>query len=330
MSVSEQPAQLAVHTVEDLVGLVPHLLGFHPDESLVVMVLQEGRVVVTARVDLAPITHPVALDGLLSRLFGRFPAAEGWFMAYTDDDDLAWDVLASCVQLVGLVRLGRVLQVGSRQWRADCPDGPSGPITDAVSTAAAEATVLGLPARASRRDLAAGIAGPPDAEVEALLAEFEARADELEALGPRGRRRLLRRLLRTPGHCPKPDCVRLALLAGRPEVQVAVLRSLVRANAEQQLDLWTQVVRHCLADYRPTVLGLLAMASWQTGNGALQVVCLEELDRIDPTVPIALLVDYLNANVVPPGDWEADREALLGGLEAALTIAGRPASRRGR
>lgn len=330
MNVSEQPARLAVRTVEDLVGLVPHLLGFHPDESLVVMVLEEGRVVVTARVDLGPVAHVAALDRLLSRLFGRFPAAEGWFMAYSDDDELAWDVLASCVQLVGLVRLGRLLQVGSRHWRADRPDGPSGPITNEVSPTAAEATVLGLPARRSRRDLAAGLAGPPDAEVDGLLAEFETAAAELEALGPRGRRRLLRRLLRTPGHCRVPDCVRLALLADRPEVQVSVLRSLVRANAEQQLELWTQVVRYCLVDYRPTVLGLLAMAAWQTGDGALQVVCLEELDRIDPMVPIAALVEYLNANVVPPGDWEADREALLGGLAAALTIAARPANPRGR
>ncbi|PZQ43557.1 MAG: hypothetical protein DI570_29080, partial [Phenylobacterium zucineum] len=97
MSVSEQPARLAVRSVDDLIGLVPYLIGFHPEDSLVVMLLEDGRVLVTARVDLAAVADLVALDALLARLFDRFPHAEGWFMAYTDDHELAWGVLAACV-----------------------------------------------------------------------------------------------------------------------------------------------------------------------------------------------------------------------------------------
>lgn len=330
MSVSEQPARLAVRTVDDLVGLVPYLMGFHPEQSLVAMLLQDGRVELTARVDLAAVVEGQALEELLARLFARFPRAEAWFLAYTDDDARAWDVLADCVELVGFVRLGRVIQVGSEEWRADCPDGPVGAITGVVAPTAAEATVLGLPVRASRRDLAAGLAGPPDAEVDALVARREAAATELEELGPRGRRRLLRRLLRAPGHVPVGDCVRLALLAGAPEGQVAVLRNLARQNADQQRDLWAAVVRHCLVDQRPGVLGLLGMAAWQTGDGALQVVCLEELDRVDPKAPIAAVLELLNRNVVPPDAWPELREVLLGLLEAEFTTADPPGSPRGR
>ncbi|MCB0910827.1 MAG: DUF4192 domain-containing protein [Propionibacteriaceae bacterium] len=330
MSVSEQPARLAVRSVDDLVGLVPYLIGFHPEESLVAMLLESGRVVVTARVDLDAVAQPGALDALLARLFDRFPHAEGWFLAYTDDDEVAWNVLAECVELVGFVRLGRVLQVGSCEWRADCPDGPVGAITGEVGSVAAAAAVLGLPARASRRDLAAGLAGPPDAEVAGLLEQFEAVGTELEAIGPRGRRRLLRKLLGTKGPVPVDDCVRLALLARRTEGQLAVLRGLARDNADQQLELWAAVVRHCLVDQRPHVLGLVGMAAWQTGDGALQVVCLEELDRIDPAVPIAALLELLNRNVVPPDAWLELRDVLLGLLEAEVTTADRPGSPRGR
>ncbi len=330
MSVSEQPVRLAVRTVDDLVGLVPYLMGFHPEESLVAVLLQDGRVEVTARVDLAAVSQAGALDSLLGRLFERFPRAEGWFLAYTDDHALAWDVLADCVELVGVVRLGRVLQVGSEQWRADCPDGPVGTTAGVVAPAAAEATVLGLPARASRRELAAGLAGPPDAEVEGLVARYETAGAELEELGVRGRRRLLRRLLRAPGHVGVDDCVRLALLAGRPEGQLAVLRGLGRAGAHQQLALWTAVVRRCLSGQRPVVLGVIGMAAWQTGDGALQVVCLEELDRIAPESPLAALLEWLNLNVVPPGEWDELREALLGVLATELRAAGRPGSPRDR
>jgi len=134
----------------------------------VVMLLEDGRVLVTARVDLAAVADLVALDALLARLFDRFPHAEGWFMAYTDDHEVAWGVLAACVDRVGTVRLGRVLQVASTQWRGDHPGGPTGPITGAISPLAVEAAVLGLPARASRRELAAGLAGPSDSEIEGL------------------------------------------------------------------------------------------------------------------------------------------------------------------
>jgi hypothetical protein len=314
--------------VDDLVGLVPYLLGFHPEESLVAMVLQEGRVVVTARVDLAAVTGVDDLDDLLARLFGRFPASEGWFLAYTDDDALAWHVLAGCVELVGLARLGRVLQVGSEQWRADCPDGPTGPVGVTVTATAAQAAALGLPARRSRRDLADGLAAPPDAEVDGLVAEFDARSAELDALSPRARRRLLGRLLAGSGQLARPDCVRLALLVAADEGQVAALGRLERGAAERHLQVWSQVLRHSLSAYRPAVLGLIGFAAWQTGDGALQMVCLEQLDLVDPLAPMAALLDWLNANVVPPEEWDRLRPSLLSALEAGLrgAVAGPPAS----
>jgi hypothetical protein len=323
MSVSQQPTRLVVRSVDDLVGLVPHLLGFHPTDSLVVMMLEGGRVAVTARVDLDAVVQPEVLGDLLGRLFGRFPAAEGWFLVYGDDGELAWRVLASCVEVAGFARLGRVLHVSSAQWRADRPDGPCGAIAGATSCAAAEATVLGLPALASRRDLAAGVAGPPDHEIDGLLARHEAAIRELDALGPGGRRRRLRRLLRAAGPCRLEDCVQLALLGRGREGQVAMLRLLDGSNAEQQRELWAQVVRHSPASTRPSALGLLGMAAWQTGDGALQVVCLEELERVDPDAPIAAVLELLNANVVPPGEWEAVREVALSVLETGFRGAAR-------
>lgn len=333
MSVSEQPARLAVKTVEDLVGLVPYLLGFHPEESLVVIVLQRGQVAVTARVDLAAVAAPVVLADLLGRLFERFPGAEGWFLAFTDDDALAWEVLTSCVELVGADRIARLIQAGSGSWRSDGPDGPTGATTTS-SPAAAQATLLGMPARRSRRELAGMIVGPPAAELAGLTAETEVRLAEVAALSSRARRGMLKGLLRTPAHCTVADCVRLAVLADQPAGQVAALRHLAHGNADQQLALWTQVARHTLAAYRPTVLSLLGFAAWQTGDGALQVVCLEELERAGTWSPLAGLLGWVNASVTPPHEWEQVRPALLTVLqgEAAprLRAVDPPASRRGR
>jgi hypothetical protein len=89
-------------------------------------------------------------------------------------------------------------------------------------------------------------------------------------------------------------------------------------------------VRRSLAAQRPSVLGLLGMAAWQTGDGALQVVCLEEIDLVDPELPLAAVLDWLNADVVPPSAWPDVRGALLGALADGLRAAGPPASRRRR
>ena len=330
MSISEPQARLAVHNIDDLIGLVPYLIGFHPEESLVVIVIEDGRVQVTARVDLAVVSGRGSPEALVSRLFDRYPAAVAWFIAYTSDDDLAWDVLGSCATLGGQVRVQRLLQVGPDTWRSDEPDGPTGPIGCRVPAVAAEAAVLGLPVRPSRRALAAGIAGPPQEEVDDLVAHFRAAGIELDRLGARGRRRILRRLLVATEAPDHDDSVRLALLVQHDEAQQRVLRHLSVENAEGQLALWTRIVRHTLPVHRPAVLGLLGMAAWQNGDGALAMVCLEQLDRLDPLEPIAALLDWLNEEVVPPQAWPQVREPLLAALADQFTIAGPRASRPGR
>lgn len=328
VSISEPQPRLAVRNIEDLVGLVPYLIGFHPEQSLVVIVIEAGRVAVTARVDLAAVA--ASPTDLVHRLFERYPDAGGWFIAYTDDDDLAWQVLGACAALEWVARPQRLLQVGSLSWRADASDGPTGAITGEVASVAAEAALLGLPARPSRKDLAASLAGPPEAETDDLVAGFRDVTADLDRMGARGRRRLLRRLLAAADPPGVRDCLRLALLVEQPEGQVRVLRQLCRETAEQQLALWTRVIRHSLADHQPAVLGLLGMAAWQNGDGALQMVCLERLDRLDPLVPLAAMLDWLNAEVVPPQDWEHLRELLLAALADQFTVTGRRSSPPGR
>lgn len=309
MSVSENPARLAVRSVEDLVGLVPYLIGFPPRDSLVAMVLCDGAVEVTARANLTEVAEPDGLAYLIGRLFDRYPAAEIWFLAYTDDDGLAWDVLAGCAALCGVMRLGRVIHVDSTHWRADTPGGAHGSV--GVSAAAVEAAVIGLPLRQSRAELEALVAGPPDDEVAGLFELVERISTEVAELSPRSRQRMLRRLVRRGGERVRADWVRLAVLAAEPEAAVSLLSGLRREDGEQQLAIWTQVVRHCLVPYLPTPLGLLGVAAWLTGDGAMATICLERIDRIDPASPMAALLDWIVVGVLPPSAWPDCRPALV-------------------
>lgn len=322
MSVFEPPARLAVRNFEDLVGVVPYLIGFHPAESLVILVVEEGRVVVTARVDLVAMAESGALANLITRLFERFPAAEGWFLAYAEDAEAAWVMLGRCAELAGGLRLARVIHVGARCWRADDPTGPSGPV--AVSPSAAQAAVMGLPVRASREELADQVAGPPDCDTDALVAEFEVAAIRIGLLNRQRRRRLLNRLLVCAD--TREDFVRLAVLVAEPAAQLAVLERLDRDNAVVATRLWTAVIGHCLVPYLVGPLGLLGLASWLAGDGALQTICLERLDRIDPLAPVAALLDWINVKVLPPTEWGAHRPILLGALMDQFEAIGQPAA----
>jgi Domain of unknown function (DUF4192) len=45
-------ARLKVRRPDELLAVVPYLVGFHPDESIVAVFIKSGRVLLTARMDL--------------------------------------------------------------------------------------------------------------------------------------------------------------------------------------------------------------------------------------------------------------------------------------
>lgn len=307
MSESVSHDRLTIRSLDDLVALVPYLLGFHPEDSLVVVIVTATGVQLTGRIDLADAVVPQRLADLVGRLSQRFPAADQWFLAYTADAETAWEVLQHCAELVGAVRLGRLLHVDAQQWCADHPGGECGRI--GTSALATEATVLGMAARASREDLNVPLAGPDDDAVAELLTQCEAAEAHVASLGPAQRKRLVRRLVRTAAE--PADFVRLAVLVCDPVMQWEVLRGLERDGAAAAVSCWSGVVAHCLTPYLAAPLGLLGVASWLAGDGATQNLCLERLDRLDPLAPLAALLDWINQTVLPPSTWAQHRTTLI-------------------
>lgn len=308
MSASEAAARLAVQDLDDLVGLAPYLVGFQPESSLVVLVVDGGQVGVTARVDLAPLTHAPAMNQLISRLFERFPDGEAWCLAYTEDLALAWEVLDLAAETVGEDRLGRLVQVGRQRWRADHAAGLSGPVR--ASAAAAHAAVLGMSLRDSRATLVAQVAGPEASDLAAT--GFEAAAAQVAAMGRVARRRRAERLAVSAED--RGDLVLLAVLAADAEIQQLIVAGLTFADAPAAVQRWTAVVAVSPPEFAPAPLGLLGVAAWLTGDGALQTVCLERLDQLAAGIPLAAMLDWINATVLPPSAWPHYRQALVGAL----------------
>jgi len=95
-----------IRDLHDLLGVIPHLLGFHPDESLVIIVLDGAQVQVTARVDLTDVATGGQVEMLMDRLLLRWPSATVWLVGYSASETDAWRVLQRAEDHAGEVRHG--------------------------------------------------------------------------------------------------------------------------------------------------------------------------------------------------------------------------------
>ncbi len=331
----DQVPQLHIREPGEVAQLVPHLIGFQPEESLVIMVLQQGRIEVTARADIADVQRPGRAEELLDRIWNRYPDADAYLMAYTHDQAAGWHLLQRCKDHLPPLANSQTMLVHAETWHTG--DDRSG-VVDRHGRAAAEAAYHGLSVLERRSDLHAQFTS---AENTAELREV---ADQALAALPEPLnhaavvetvRALIARNLTDPGQegltgtpMSQLDAMQLsALVATTPGRQVALL-SMTRDNAEQHLQLWRTVINQTAAGVSQTPLHLAGMAAWITGDGATADIALERAQAAPrPGTPPFVLLDALIDNVVPPYRWTELREGILSQTDPATRQAvGEPAT----
>ena len=322
----DQVPQLHIHEPGEVAQLVPHLIGFQPDESLVIVVLQRGRIEVTARADIADVQQPGRAEELLDRIWNRYPDADAYLMAYTHDQVAGWDLLQRCEDHLPPFADRQTMLVGAETWHTG--DGRSG-VVDRLGRVAAEAAFHGLSVLERRSDLHAQFTSAEN------TAELRAVADQALAALPEPLdhaavvetvRALIERNLTDPSQ-PSPagagmsqlDAMQLsALVATTPGRQVALL-SMTRTNAEQHLQLWRTVINQTAAEVSQTPLHLAGMAAWITGDGATADIALERAEAVPrPGTRPFVLLDALIDHVVPPYKWTELREDILSQTDPAI------------
>ncbi len=316
MTVNDQRPRLRLQNYDDALGLIPHLLGFHPEESLVVLVINGGELSLTARLDLADAAWPDGVEGVLTRIWCRFPTADAWFVAYTAHREYAWAVLRRCDAFLPAGSARRLVAVDGQTWQADGLAGPRGVHDPGCSRAAAEAAMHGLVARRSRDELAALVDGPPAADTGALVAVAQRVGAEVAGEPISRWAQLMGAALAgfdATGGLDDGDAARLAILTTHPPARDVALLSMSRERADQQIDLWRRVVNRTLAVHQGHPLTLLGMAAWIAGDGALVSICLERATRLLPPNGLLRTLDQLVDAVTPPTQWEELRPELLSG-----------------
>ncbi len=317
------------HTVRvggpgDLLALVPAVLGFHPQDSVVVLTVGDAAHRFHARADLPD--DPVGIEELatyLARVAGWHGLSRAATVLYTADagladavaGELAGRLAGSGVRLVCAIRAD-----GERWWRCDgAPDAPGTPYDLSSHPLLASAALEGRLVLSSRRELDDSLVGDPRAAagVDALAAELVTRlADDLDRATPERRRRRLvaeghwlrgrvRGALADGGALGGPDLARLlTLLSVSLELRDVAWAEMTHDNAGRHVALWLDAVRRAPVHLRAAPAALLGFAAWLSGQGALAWCAVDCARAAEPDYGLAELLGQALAGAVPPSAWQ--------------------------
>jgi Domain of unknown function (DUF4192) len=360
--------RIRLSSVAGFLAVVPHLLGFHPSQSMVVVGLdaRRGRIVLAFRYDLPDPPDPARSQEITEHAIGVLKkrriktAIAAGYGAGTLVTPVAQSLRAGLrgagIALRDLLRVQDGRYFSYVCTNPGCCPADGVPFDVSAHPAAAALTAAGMPARPDRASLAASLApvtGPAADSMRQATERALLRTEELI-------------VSHAPGSAPSPTPGGLWLVveAGREAVRSAIgvyrrggqltdhdqlawlsvtiadLR--VRDDAWARMDpryrtehqrLWTDVVRHACEPYVPAPASLLAFTAWQSGEGALANVAIERALAADPEYSMAHLLEQALDAGLPPSAARLpmtpeEVEASYAGTERGGT--GCPASRPAR
>ena len=313
----------------DLIALVPVVLGFHPEDSVVLLTFGPPGGAFHARVDLPPdragqhevvdvLAAAVAANGV------RRAAA----LLYTDDLGAAQsqaELLTGRLLELG-VEVIDVLRVDDGRWHALPDDGSAGtPYELETHPFTAERVFAGQVVHRDRAQLADSLVGTDeDDAVQVALAatrfaDLVRTSAEAAASAPELLRAeatwLQRRLLRRVEHGSQArdafgpgEAGRILVLASLVPTRDAAWATITRATSGAHVELWRELVRRSPRDLLPGACSLLAFAAWQHGDGALAWCALDRCLEVDPDYSMAQCVAEVLTRAVPPQVWRQIRQ----------------------
>jgi hypothetical protein len=311
----------------ELLQAVPYLLGFHPTRSLVLVGLDVGLLVVTARLDLvdaqardvvASTIHAMHRGGSTS-IVGAVYDHEA--VAGAAGAELPWSAVAASVgreaEGLGCPVVDILLVIGDRWWsyfcaEPECCPAEGTPLPDGPSAFTAAATYAGVVALPNRAALEAVLDPLPDDDRVRLgshIARAEnATADAALAGHAQQHHRSIKRALFAaarnadePGWASSSDAD--AARFGAALSVVAMRDALWMAVDDGRLDgraLWRDLGRRLPRPYDASPLLLFGWAAWRAGDGALAGIAAERAIASDPGYSAADLLLAALARGVDP------------------------------
>jgi len=305
-----EPTTIVLRTPDELLAAMPHMLGFNPQESIVLIPVSRGLPL--ARVDMPRTAED--REGVVEALSGAYgrsarPGARVAVVCVTEDRRSA--ELSGQQVADGLAKVGVVVPV--RLWA--CSDrwmefnsGETGLRTQETATRiSAEAVMAGLARPAANREsLAESLVGDRE-PVAGRLPAARAAAEKSNAIVERdwalGR---LEQFHADGNRLSDPDAARLLVGLGSTRVRDALWVDTCRENATSHAALWTDLTRRAPDEVRTPAASLLAFSSWLKGDGAKAWCALDQIPD-GPRYSMASLVATVLQEGVHPAVWEQMR-----------------------
>ncbi len=292
---------------EDLLGYVPYGLGFHPQESLVLVGLGPSRLELCARADASWSTREHVRQ--FTQALRRVRKITGVLLIGYGDAEIADRLheVDSALRRRGFAVFELLRVTGDRYFCLACDicTPPEGARFEVQATiAAATATYAGMvarPDRASVERLVRPIGGLTAVAMSQAVDRAEKRLDlspcQLQKLGAEAVEQALVKA-RRGDRLDDDEVAWLSLVLQDATVRD---RAWQLTDAEPwQLELWLDLTRRCEPALAAPLAALLGWCAWRQGDGALAMVAVARAQRLDPGQRLALFVLDLLDSASPP------------------------------
>lgn len=308
----------SIRTEADVLAMIPFTLGFHPEDSLVLITLGSTSGPFHARIDLPEDVQE--LPGIVDPLVHAAVANDGdhaMVVAYTDDECLADAAVGLLVRRLELVDISTLLELRAdgQRWyplgldTLDLRSIQGVPYDVRTHELTSRAVLEGKVTFRNRNELADSLTPvDPDTVDEVSTAHV--------ALGPLDRAdpvlvaeaRWAVEVTRAGVHGGDPfdprTAARMLRALTEREVRDLVWCEISRLDAEAHVRLWRELVRRSPAPLAAPAAGLLAFSAWLAGDGALAWCAVDRALSADPDHTLGQLVAQALEAALPPSSWE--------------------------
>jgi hypothetical protein len=314
-------------TPTDLLALVPIVIGFHPEDSAVLLTFgSRGTDVATgpesfqARVDLPVTEHEQrAVAAMLRDVVAQHRIQLVALLVYSQDaaaaesfaDLLVPALLADDVEVVDVLRAD-----GERYFRVETPDSVGTPYELGSHPLTATGVLQGRVVHESRQALQDTLVGTDPDRVQDVDVAADAFLDTLLSSGPptgnltaafeaEGLWLLdfLADRVAAREQLSVADTGRVLVLLSFDSLREVAWTELRRSNAPDYIDLLRGLIRDSPRELQAGVGGLLGLAAWLAGDGALAWCALDTCFAADPDDQLAHNVAALLESATPPSVW---------------------------
>lgn len=301
---------LSIHSPDELIAVIPHMLGFQPEESIVFVPM--GSELPVARVDIPTTPRDQELvwrsirDGL-SR-YAEPGAAVGivCFTAERSTADLMGHEFADRLDTIGIsTRVS--LWADETRW-ADLNTGDMGLQTEAARERVAAMTVLTGRAQPApnRESLATSLVGHREPVANLLPETREAARESTARVERRWALSRVQHFHRDGVRLSDTDAARLLVAVDSIPIRDRLWGDMTRDNAASHVSLWTGMTKRAPDEVRAAPASLLAFGSWLSGHGAMAWSALDQMPEGKPYA-LANLVAAAVQGGMHPREWEAAR-----------------------